>query len=223
MKVHYVGDTTIESLLDPESKAWQRQAAERVGLMGTPVGLQPTAAIRVAWMNKPIGVVGEVAVRAVHDGEVLAIHLEWEDATESLGGGDNDSFPDAAAVAFPAVADAPLVTMGAPGKPVNAWYWRADEEGRARQVAAEGLGTSRTLDRQTVRSGARWKEGRWRVVLVRPLKAAGPGSALLEPGVETGFGVAIWEGSNAERAGLKAFSGDWLPIVLEPLPTGGQS
>jgi hypothetical protein len=41
------------------------------------------------------------------------------------------------------------------------------------------------------------------------------GTAQLEPGQETGFGVAIWEGSNRERAGIKAFSGDWKPLIIE--------
>jgi hypothetical protein len=38
----------------------------------------------------------------------------------------------------------------------------------------------------------------------------------LTPGTHTGFGVAIWDGSNSERAGIKAFSGAvWLDLELE--------
>jgi hypothetical protein len=32
--------------------------------------------------------------------------------------------------------------------------------------------------------------------------------------------VAIWEGSNQERAGIKSFSGDWQALSLGDLPAG---
>ena len=38
---------------------------------------------------------------------------------------DLDSFVDGVAVMFPTVSGASAVTMGATGKPVNAWYWKA--------------------------------------------------------------------------------------------------
>ena len=40
------------------------------------------------------------------------------------------------------------------------------------------------------------------------------------PGQETGFGVAIWEGSNSERAGIKSFSGNWMPLQLAATTAG---
>ena len=51
-------------------------------------------------------------------------------------------------MAFPLAEGAPLVSMGAPGAGVNAWYWRADEKDAGRNVVAEGIGTSRTLDQE---------------------------------------------------------------------------
>lgn len=217
MQARYVNDIDLDKILDPDFGSWRDQRAETVSLMGTPVGLQPTEAIRVAWMGKKIGAVGQVDVKALHDGRALAFRLEWEDATESADLDDNTHFPDAAAIALPAAADAPLVLMGKPGSPVNAWYWRADEPQGAREISAEGLGTSQTIGGSPVRARGVWKGGRWSVVVARALKLEGaPGAAQLAPGVETGFGVAIWEGSNQERAGIKSFSGDWLPLFLEP-------
>jgi DMSO reductase family type II enzyme heme b subunit len=216
MQVHHVPNAELETLLDPSAAPWKNVKPERVALTGTPAGMQPTAAIRVAWTGKPIGAVTEVAVSAIHNGNVLAFRLEWEDPNEDTSLDDNTSFPDAAAIALPAHEDAPLVLMGAPGAPVNAWYWRADEPEGARQVSAEGLGSSRTLDKRLVTARGAWKEGRWRVVIARAMRVEGdPGAASLEPGTETGFGVAIWEGSHGERAGIKAFSGDWLPLDIE--------
>jgi DMSO reductase family type II enzyme heme b subunit len=213
----------LKSLLDSESSTWQTQSGESIQLIGTPAGLQPTEAIRVAWVGKQIGAVASVRVGAIHNGDFLAFRLEWEDPNEDAELRDNDSFPDAAAIALPAAEGAPLVLMGAVGKPVNAWYWRADDADRARHVSAEGLGTSRTLDLELVQARGVWKEGRWRVVIARAMNVSVPGAAQIQPGDETGFGVAIWEGSHQERAGIKAFSGDWKPLTIDPTPAEGSS
>jgi DMSO reductase family type II enzyme heme b subunit len=100
---------------------------------------------------------------------------------------------------------------------VNAWYWRADENGRGRQLLAEGLGTTRTIDEELVKGNGVYANGRWHVVITRALRAkSSEKPAQLEPGQSIGFGVAIWEGSHGERAGLKAISGDdWIKLDLE--------
>jgi DMSO reductase family type II enzyme heme b subunit len=211
----------LESLLDPESGPWRAQASESIQLIGTPAGMQPTEAIRVSWTGKTIGAVTSVRVAAIHNGDVLAFRLDWDDPNEDAEVLDNDTFPDAAAIALPAAEDAPLVLMGAAGKPINAWYWRADEADRARHVTAEGLGTSRTLDVNLVKARGIWKEGRWQVVIARAMNIAVPGAAQITPGSDTGFGVAIWEGSHKERAGIKAFSGDWKVLTIDPTDAGG--
>jgi DMSO reductase family type II enzyme heme b subunit len=218
MRVHYLANLGIEELLDPAAKTWRAQAPELLQLAGTPVALQPTAAIRVARMGEAIGAVGTARVTSLHNGEVLAFRIEWENASGSAELRDNDSFPDAAAIALPVVPNAPLATMGAEGMPVNAWYWRADQPDAARQLSAEGLGTSKIWDHQLVRGRGIWKEGRWCVVLARSLRVAGDGAAAqLSPGQETGFGVVVWDGSKGERAGIKAFSGDWKPLTLDAI------
>jgi DMSO reductase family type II enzyme heme b subunit len=105
---------------------------------------------------------------------------------------------------------------------VNAWYWRADENGRGRHVLAEGLGTSRTIDYETVRGNGVYKNGRWQVVITRAMKVESPDNpAQLEPGQSTGFAVAIWEGDHGERAGIKAISGDdWIKLDIEAAASG---
>ena len=219
MKVQYVPSVDVESALDAEASLWSGSLSETVKLMGTPVGLQPTEAIRMSWMTKKIGVVESVSVSALHDGQMLAFRLEWADATEDRGIGDTTAFPDAAGILLPSVAGAVSATMGAPGAAVNAWYWRADEDGLGRQMVAEGLGTTRPVDPEQVRGRGVWRDGRWRVGITRALRVQTPEPvAQLSPGQKTGFGVAIWEGSNGERAGIKAFSGDWLDLSLASLP-----
>jgi DMSO reductase family type II enzyme heme b subunit len=223
MRARYVTPSELEKLLAPDAEGWRAARPERLKLVGTPLALQPTAAIQVAWAKRRIGAVDRVEVAACHDGARLVLHLDWPDATENREIVDTSTFPDAAAVVFASKAGAPLISMGAPGLPVNAWYWRADEP-KGREVVAEGIGSSRTLDAELVTARGLWKGGRWHVVIARALRLAGAEPvAQLEAGKPTPFAVAVWEGGNGERAGIKAFSGDWRDLVLDPAPAAKRS
>ncbi len=217
MRAVYEVGAKVEDLLDPRAAAWNAAKSEVVKLVGTPIGLQPTALIRNSWMNKKIGQIAQVRVAAIHNGESLAFHLEWADATENRTNGDNSVFPDAAAILLP-VGDAkkvPIMTMGAPDAAVNAWYWRANQNEVGREVVAEGIGTSRTVDQELVKVNGVWEKGIWRVVIARAFKVESKDPlAQLASGQMTGFGVAVWEGNSGERGGIKAFSGDWLPLEI---------
>ena len=221
MQAHYAVGFDIEAMLDAESPLWSAGSSQELPMIGTPAGLQPTAAIRNSYTGKKIGAIERVKVSAAHNGRELAFRLEWEDASENDSLDDTTDFPDGAAVVLPSVKDAPIITMGAPNQAVNAWYWRADEKaGLGRQVIAEGLGTSRTVDRELVRTRGIWKGGRWQVVIARALRVeSSEPLAQLQPGEATGFGVAVWEGSAKERAGIKSFSGNWIELALDGVST----
>jgi DMSO reductase family type II enzyme heme b subunit len=219
MQARYIPAVDLEVLLDPGSKPWQGVRSEAVKLIGTPLGLQPTPAIMVAWATKKIGAIERVDVSALHDGQTLAFRLEWPDPNDNQTVPDTTAFVDAAAVLLPVVPLSPMATMGAPGIAVNGWYWRADANDRGRQIVAEGIGTSETVDDSLVRGRGAWKGGRWQVVITRALQVQAPRTvAQLKPGQKTGFGVAVWEGEHGERAGLKAYSVDWLELQLEAVP-----
>ena len=214
MKVNYSAAATVEQLLNAQDAVWQQAASTTLSLHGTPAAMQPTAAIRDTWGKKPIGATTKVDVRALHNGEFLAFQLSWADANHNVNHGDNSVWPDAAAVALPLHQDAPLMTMGAPGTPMAAWYWRADDKDLGYQVVAQGPGTSQIVDK-TVRTSAAWKDGKWTIVIARTFKSAdSPNIIQLEPGQASRFGVAIWEGGHQERGGLKAFSGDWTALDI---------
>ena len=222
MRVQYDPKADSASLLDPGSKIWNGRKREVLELMGAPAGLQPSGAIRAAYADQKIGAVTSVSVSALHDGEVIAFRLEWQDPSDDASIGDNDSFPDAAALAFPVHEQAPMILMGAPGMPVNAWYWRADDAEKGRHVTAEGLGTSRLLDESLVKVRGQWKAGRRALVISRSMQVGDvPGAAQFAPGEPSRFGVAIWEGSHGERAGIKAFSGNWKDLTIDALPEKG--
>ena len=218
MHARHVPDAGAE-LLDPDGEIWKLSAAETVKLKGTPLDMQPTGAIKASWANRKIGAVESVQVAAIHDGERIAFRLEWSDSTENREIGDTTAFPDGCGILFPTVPFAPMAVMGANGMPVNAWYWRADENGRGRHVLAEGLSTTRTIDHELVRGNGVYQGGRWSVVVTRAMKVKSAEKPVqLEPGQTTGFGVAIWEGGHGERAGLKSISGDdWIELQLESM------
>lgn len=228
MQARYVAQLD-PGTLTADSPVWSESVAEVVALLGTPVGLQPTEVIRTAWLTKAIGAVSEVQASAVHDGRTLAFRLEWADATENRELGDTTAFIDGAGVLLPGAPGAagaggapaaPLMTMGAPTLPVNAWYWRADEDGEGRQVVAEGVGTTRPAGPDQVRGRGVWRAGRWHVVISRAMTVENAEPvAQIKIGEKTAFGVAVWEGSVGERAGIKAFSGDWRELVLEGVAT----
>ncbi len=214
MKVNFKQGVTAENLLSPDDALWQSLPKEKFNLDGTFLGMQPSAFVQAKWKDKEIGITSNVSVRAVHNGEWLAFHLSWKDETQDIDHGDNTSFPDAAAIAFPLHENSPIMTMGAPGMGLNAWYWRADAAA-GRQVLLEGPGSSQVVDSEHVKTKGSWVDGVWSVVIARPLKIEGAESvAQLVPGDKTKFGVAVWEGNRGERGGIKAFSPDWIELTL---------
>ena len=222
MQVRYIPRFEVDAVLQPDAALWRAGEVETVKLKGTPLDMQPTDLIKVSWVEKKIGAVEVVQVAAVHDGERIAFRVEWSDPTEDREIGDTMAFPDGCGILLPTVQYAPMAVMGAVGMAVNAWYCRADDNGRGRQVLAEGLGTTRTIDYELVRGNGVYKNGRWHVVITRAMKIESPDNpAQLEPGQSTGFAVAIWEGGKGERAGIKAISGDdWIPLDLEAGASG---
>ncbi len=187
-------DIDAESLGDPEAAHWSRFTARKVALVATPVGLQNSKYILGKWV----------------DGQ-------WECATRSDAPLDNDQFADAAALLFPLSESAPLI-MGAEGAPVNIWHWRADRPKAARNNVAAGIGTSRlTNTGPAITTRAVHQHGRWFLVLRRALAVnpPAPEAVQFEPGRNHKVALAIWKGSNAERAGLKAYSPEWVELELE--------
>jgi complex iron-sulfur molybdoenzyme family reductase subunit gamma len=201
-------------LLDPAAKAWAKIDREVIDLVGMPVHLQTSRYVRTVWADKLVGKVRAVSVRAAHDGERLAVRMEWNDDTKNTEFAER-LFPDAAAVLFPSKGDAPLATMGSQDAKVNAWYWRADLE-QGENLVAHGLGTDAATDDAAIDSRAVWDDGRWNVVLSRPLKTKGADNVKLTPGKKVNAAFTIWEGSNRERGDLRSYSRQWRELELEP-------
>ena len=112
------------------------------------------------------------------------------------------------------IADVPDITsMGTPKAPIHLLHWMA-RKNALRAVVAQGIGSSMEgADvAQSVKAG--WTQGRWSVVFTRSL-IAGKQAVSLVPGTQSQIGFAVWDGSNEERAGIKAVSADWTDFQIK--------
>lgn len=204
-----------EELGKVDASFWQQIPSQNIPLVGVPIGMQPTSFIRNNWKDQVVGKISNVNVKASHNGEYIAIHMEWADATQNIDTDDNDHFPDGAAIMFPLKGDAPLVTMGSNEKPVNAWHWRADRPNKANNNVAAGFGTSRVTSDINIKTSSRYRNGHWQVVFLRKLQPDNitTNSVQFILGQQLSVAFSVWEGSNGERAGLKAFSPQWHTLT----------
>lgn len=81
-------------------------------------------------------------------------------------------------------------------------------------LTADGPGTVRTKPNQPVSGRGTWKDGRWRVVMTRPLGS----ETALDYGFVTGgarrrIAFAVWDGAQAERGARKSIS-EWVWLEL---------
>ncbi|MBI4358792.1 MAG: c-type cytochrome, partial [Candidatus Omnitrophica bacterium] len=66
-----------------------------------------------------------VEVRALHDGNQLAILLSWKDPTQDDSTVTPQSFSDGAALQFSMEKEPPFFAMGSSDSPVFIWHWKA--------------------------------------------------------------------------------------------------
>ncbi len=179
-----------------------------------PWASQPSMYVLNAWKERPYGLTSQVRVAAAHNGEALFFRLSWQDETKDDSMGDTDRFTDAAAVLIPIRRDAPLQAMGSPEQPVNAWYWRPDLESPL-SVTASGLGTTVRHQNASLTASASYGRGGWQVVISRPFAVEGDAVVPLHRGMTTKVAFAVWQGSNQDRAGVKAATLEWQPLEIE--------
>lgn len=216
MKAKLIENADLNNLLDLESDFWNDVQSNKLSMTPTPAAMQPTAAIRQEWKGKSYGRVKQVSLSAAHNGRFVAFRLQWSDPDEDLTVRDNNLFVDAAAVMLASVPGAPLLLMGTTGKPVNALYWRADEGKVGRNVVAEGIGTSKTVDQEMVVCNAQWLNGGWQLIITRPLQIKTDAAVVqFSPGLETSYAIVIWDGAGGERAGIKSYAVGRDKLVIE--------
>ncbi len=83
-------------------------------------------------------------------------------------------------------------------------------------VTAQGVGSITFLPpgAQNVRGQGSWKDGKWTVVLVRPLGQSAEAPVAIHPGETLSLAVAVWDGAYGDRNGQKLIS-IWHELELE--------
>ncbi|MGH7230926.1 MAG: ethylbenzene dehydrogenase-related protein [Nitrospiraceae bacterium] len=216
--------------------AWaQESVAVRASVVKGPLpGDDPTAAAwdsippsefplspQVHWKERnQEATVKSVKVRALHDGNQVAVLLEYTDPTE-----DPD---DAAGLEFMVGDKKAHFAHGQPmaqveGGPVNIWFWK-NKEGKAVDMNAKGFGTLKAQTHQDVKAKGAYQNGTWKVVFSRPLTTEhADEDTQFKPGEFINIAFAIWDGKKLESGDLrekgsqKAVS-SWWYFRAEPPP-----
>lgn len=92
------------------------------------------------------------------------------------------------------------------------------QPGRERSVEelnAEGFGTLTSQEHQDAFGSAAWQDGKWTVVIAKPLRTVDPNDTQFEPGATTFVNFAVWNGFEQDRNGQKSVSLRWHPIIIE--------
>jgi hypothetical protein len=86
--------------------------------------------------------------------------------------------------------------------------------GNSLQVQGVGTSTMRPRVSQAVSAQGAWKDGRWTVVLRRPLEVKGEAGLPLAAGDKLSVAFAVWDGAARDRNGQKLVS-IWHDLQLE--------
>lgn len=74
------------------------------------------------------------------------------------------------------------------------------------KLVAQGAGTLEQLPTQNATGRGVWKDGRWRVVLSKPLRAADAREISLQPGGTYAVAFAVWQGAHGDRGARKSIT-----------------
>lgn len=104
------------SALTVDSAVWQEATAVEV----------PLSAQSISRPILPETTVKAVTARVVHNGQQLAMLVEWSDVTQNDKPMRVQDFRDSVAVQFAHLEGQPFFCMGQQGSNVNIWHWRSD-------------------------------------------------------------------------------------------------
>lgn len=182
---------------DYEAEAWQNARA-------IPVFLKPL------WYEP--GGTEWLTVKALHNEKEVAFYIQWEDDRMDV----EEEKKDGVALQLPTdeVKDAvqlPYLGMGSEARRVNIWQWKG---GSAVEYDAAGVGnlTSQNPGNQNVSGKGIFDQGRWHVILKRPVKSALSHDA---PILDLGWlSFALWDADLPLHRGPEAFS-EWIRYELQ--------
>lgn len=140
-----------------------------------------------------------------------------------------DTFRDSIAMQFsvkpPNGTKKPHFFRGSTSDQVHLLVWKADQAEAGNRATEEGNARGwkqpikpQAEDAQQVTGGAVWDQGRWTVVMKRPLNTGDKNDVQFEPGVFIPMSLNAWDGSNGEHGLIMSLS-TWHFVFLEaPTP-----
>jgi DMSO reductase family type II enzyme heme b subunit len=140
-----------------------------------------------------------------------------------------ETFRDSIALQFPVKppqgTKKPHFYRGSSSDQVHLWVWKSDLDAAGKRGVEEGNARGwkqpikpQVADGQQIAGKATWDQGRWTVVMKRPLKTEDKNDVQFEKGVFTPMSVNAWDGSNGEHGLIMSLS-TWQYVILEaPTP-----
>lgn len=84
------------------------------------------------------------------------------------------------------------------------------------ELTAHGFGSATHIDKTPSNGRGAWKDGKWYVVMDRPIETADPLVARFnENPTQQLVAFAVWDGNAANRGGRKNIT-NWMPMRIEP-------
>ncbi|MCP3971919.1 MAG: c-type cytochrome [Rhodobacteraceae bacterium] len=142
---------------------------------------------------------------------------------------DLETFRDSVALQFPVKPPSgtkkPHFFRGSSSDQVYLMVWKADKHAAGERATDEGNARGwrqaikpQAEDAQQVTGKAVWDQGRWSVIMKRPLVTGDKSDVQFEPGIFIPMSLNAWDGSNGEHGLIMSLS-TWYFVVLEaPTP-----
>ena len=140
-----------------------------------------------------------------------------------------ETFRDSIALQFPVRlpegTKKPHFLRGNAANPVHLWTWKADLEAGGKPAVEEAIARgwrqplkSQAEDQQQVAAKGLWRQGRWSVVMRRPLTTPDRNDVQFVRGKFIPIALNAWDGSNGEHGLIMSLS-TWHYVLLEaPTP-----
>ena len=192
--------------------------------------------------------INSVMIRSLYNKDNIAFLLEWNDRTNRQVETFTDAIALEFPVKIPAGAGKPSFAMGDSGKQVYILRWEAHHQSDLKNILLapkqEGTGQKNSKEKtgrdqivieeynarghkalikqhaesQVTRGIGHWENGRWRVLISRPLFSVDKSDTQFEKGKLIPLALAAWDGSNGQYGGLKSIS-PWYYITMKtPTP-----
>lgn len=176
------------------------------------------------------------SVRIMGTAEIPATLLHWKaDWQRDVDHGFQDlevAFPNSTFDYHPPIppteemVEKPLVTVPDDYEAAKATMWlpayhvgnpiaNAKKTTSVEKLIAKGFGTATTLGTQDALGKGEWKDGKWKVVLAKPMAASDDGETAIEAGKDYSMAVAVWAGKELDAGGHKSPSKLLLTLNVE--------